>query len=134
MIKSAEEFVKLRESVKPEEYLRSAKDEAPIVVWYEVIRKFPDMKEWVVHNKTVPIEILCLLSEDPNPLVRSSVADKRKCPADILAKLAKDSDDGVRLRVAYNPKVTREILKTLTTDSWDEIVRVSKNRLVPDPD
>ncbi len=129
MILTAEEFYKLRKSERRDEYLRAATEEAPLKVWYEVIEKFPEMKTWVIHNKTVPEEILRFLSIDTDSSIRSDVADKRKCPVDILAKLAKDSDDGVRLRVAYNPKVSREILEILTTDSWDEIVRVSKDRL-----
>lgn len=119
----------MRNSESPEEYSRAANEEAPIEIWHEILEKFPNMKTWVIHNKTVPEEILRLLSNDSDSSVRRRVADKIKCPADVLAKLAKDSDEAVRLRVAYNPKVTREILERLTTDSWDEIVRVSKGRL-----
>ena len=129
MIESVEEFYRLRNSEDPEEYKRAANEEAPIEIWYEVLERFPDLKVWVIHNKTVPEELLRLLSTDSDSSVRRRVADKRKCPVDILAKLAKDSDEAVRLRVACNPKVTREILETLTTDSWDEVVIVSQNRL-----
>jgi hypothetical protein len=129
MIKSAEEFYRLRTSEDPEEYNRATNEEAPIEIWFDILKKFPDLKTWVIHNKTVPEEILRLLSADLEPSVRWAVANKRKCPADILVILAKDSDDSVRLRVAHNPKVTREILETLTSDSWDKIVKVSKDKL-----
>ena len=54
MIKSAGEFVKLRNSDVPEEYNRSATEEADELVWLEIIKKFPDMRSWVAHNKTIP--------------------------------------------------------------------------------
>lgn len=63
MIRSAEEFVALRDSEIKVEYDRSAMEEAPIAVWHEVIEKFPDHRRWVAHNKTVPVEILEMLCE-----------------------------------------------------------------------
>jgi hypothetical protein len=64
MINSAEEFVRLRNSELPEDYLRSANEEAPIHVWYDILLRFPTMREWVVHNRTVPLEILEVLACD----------------------------------------------------------------------
>ena len=57
MIKTAEEFVNLRCSEHPDEYSRAARETAGINVWYDVIQKYPDMKEWVAYNKTTPKEI-----------------------------------------------------------------------------
>ena len=129
MIKSAEEFCKLRNSELTEEYTRAATEEAPIEVWHEVIEKFPDMKMWVIHNKTVPEEILRQLSDDPDSSVRSRVADKRKCPKDILIKLSRDQDSSVRLRVAYNAQTTLDILKELANDSCEDVVEIAARRL-----
>ena len=78
MIKSVEEFVRLRSSDNMEEYNRAAHEEAPIEIWEAIISEHEDMKKWVIHNKTVPLSILEILSEDPNPVVRHSVATKRK--------------------------------------------------------
>lgn len=63
MITSAEEFVTLRASRLKSEYDRSAMEEAPLAVWREVIKRYPDYVQWVIHNKTIPLEILEELCE-----------------------------------------------------------------------
>ncbi len=121
MIHTAEEFVRLRTSENPDEYYRAAHEEAPIEVWLEVIRRFPDMREWVAHNKTVPIEILDVLSNDTDENVRLMVAAKRKLPEYLQLKLATDPDSGVRHHIAWNPKATKKVLETLLDDEWSVI-------------
>jgi hypothetical protein len=74
MIMSAQEFVELRTSVRQEDYLRAATDSAAPEVWVDVIQRFPEMKVWVAHNKTVPLEVLRLLASDSYPRVRFAVA------------------------------------------------------------
>ena len=56
VITSAEEFVQLRTSRNPDEYHRAAHEEASVETWLDVIERFPDMRSWVAHNKTVPLE------------------------------------------------------------------------------
>ena len=43
-----------------------------------MIIDYPDLKKWVIHNKTVPLEILEQLSKDRNSNVRIEVARKKK--------------------------------------------------------
>jgi hypothetical protein len=129
MIESAEQFVFLRSSQDPELYQRAALEEATEEIWYEVIEKYPAMKTWVAHNKTVPVSILEILSRDTDPLVRSMVAMKRKVGAEILQRLAQDIDDSVRLHVAINAKTPRSILEELLQDAWPEVVEVATRRL-----
>jgi hypothetical protein len=76
MIRSAEEFRRLRESDNPDEYWRAAHEEAPLDVWLEVIRRWPDMRFWVAHNKTVPLSVLEVLVNDPDEKVRDMVLRK----------------------------------------------------------
>lgn len=116
MISSAEEFVKLRDSEVREEYLRAAHETASIEVWLDVIKKYPGYKEWVVLNKTVPLEILEILVNDDNPNVRHAVAMKKKISIELLMKLAQDSDPSVRQRVAYNSQTPKSVLKLLSKD------------------
>ncbi|GAB1858348.1 hypothetical protein MHTCC0001_31850 [Flavobacteriaceae bacterium MHTCC 0001] len=78
MITSAEEFKRLRTSEDLEEQKRASVELAAINVWYDVIIKFPDLKEWVIHNKSIPIELLEFLAANENPEIRSCVARKRK--------------------------------------------------------
>lgn len=104
MISSATEFVELRDANEP----RATHDELPEDVCLEVIEKHPEYKTWVIHNKTVPISILRLLSADPDPTVRCRVAMKRKCPQDILELLAMDEDYTVRNQANRNPKFVKK--------------------------
>jgi hypothetical protein len=117
MIKSAEEFVRLRVSDFPEEYSRAADDEAPLCVWLDVISRFPDMREWVACNKTVPMEVLELLARDDESCVRAVVAEKRKLSVSLFELLARDHDEMVRQRIAYNKKVPAYLLEELSLDS-----------------
>lgn len=117
MINTAEEFVQLRTSDSPQEYLRAASEHAHKAVWLDVINKFPEMKIWVAHNKTVPVEVLYLLAQDADPAVRLAVAMKNKLSDDLLLLLALDVDDGVRQRIACNKKTPNNILEILSRDA-----------------
>jgi nicotinamide mononucleotide adenylyltransferase len=128
MINSAEEFVRLRRSKNIEEYSKAANEDAPISVWLGVIEKYSDMKEWVVHNKTVPLEILDILSKDPDPNVRFNVAQKKKLSPEIFERLSKDADESVRLAIARNPKTPHYVLKILMYDEWEEIKKLVKKK------
>lgn len=116
MIESAEEFVRLRGSSDPVEYRRAAHEEASIEVWTDIIARFPEMRSWVAHNKTVPVEVLRRLARDNDPLVRCAVADKRKLTRELFRQLAGDQDAVVRSRLTYNRKVPSDVLETLAAD------------------
>ena len=128
MISSAEEFKYLRESEKQQEYSRAATDEASIEVWKEILAKFPDLAFWVAHNKTVPIEILEILSRNSCPKVRDMVARKRKLTEGIMLILAKDTDPSVRLALANNKKITNNVASILANDTWQNIRDVINER------
>jgi hypothetical protein len=132
MIESAEQFVSLRTSEDPDLYQKAASDSATEETWREVIGKYPDMKVWVARNKTVPSNILEILSRDEDADVRYAVAMKRKAGQDILQRLSQDSDESVRLRVALNPKTPKIILEQLLNDKWSRVVEEAKNRLEED--
>ena len=129
MIKSAKEFVRLRNSTILEEYNRAAQEEAPDEVWLEIINKYPEMKKWVAHNKKIPLFILDILAKDKNRRVRSTVARKRKLSYELYDLLSKDSCESIRLAIAANPKVPKEILESMLTDEWEDVVETVKERL-----
>ena len=129
MIESAEEFIRLRESEIPEEYVRSAEDELPLEIGMELVKNFPEMKQWVVINKTVPIEILELLADDEDENVRFEVASKRKLTRDLFLKLSKDPDATVRERIACNAKTPIDILRGMYPDEWDYINETLEERI-----
>jgi hypothetical protein len=129
MMDSAEEFVKLRTSARQEDYLRAANDNAPLEVWTDVIERFPQMREWVAHNKTVPVSVLRILASDPNPRVRFAVAMKNKLPGDLMALLAGDAESEVRQRIACNKNVSLDVLKRLATDQSEVVSSSARRRL-----
>ena len=116
MIGSADEFSRLRRSIDPDEYGRAAREEATEKVWLEVIARYPDMREWVAYNKTVPLEILAVLARDPDRRVRQAVAMKRKLSRELFGRLASDPDASVRSTIAGNPKAPNEVLAGLLSD------------------
>jgi hypothetical protein len=138
-IESAQEFVFLRfhkmEAAPTSEeidlYQRAANEPATAEIWLEVIQKYPDMRAWVAHNKTIPLSILEILSHDEDPSVRHMVAMKRKLGHDlnILKRLAQDPNETVRMRIALNPKTPRIILELLLDDQCSRVVEEAQNRL-----
>jgi hypothetical protein len=129
MILSAEEFACLRLSLVESEYNRAATEEAPLQVWLDVLAQFPELREWVAHNKTVPLEILQILAEDPDERVRCVVAGKRKLTHELRTKLSRDSDPSVRERIAYNAKVELHLLHQLAADPEQFVRAAAKNAL-----
>jgi hypothetical protein len=135
MIKSADEFIRLRTSEIKEEYDRSAHEMADISTWIEVIEKYPDYKEWVIRNKTVPVEILELLTSDENPNIRSAVARKRKINEKIFETLSRDRDENVRYALMCNTNLTIDKLKQIEiadsgwlTNQLNEKIKELKNK------
>lgn len=130
MIGSAEEFVRLRWSEDSDEYQRAARDEAPLVVWKDVIDRYPKARVWVARNKTIPDEVIALLASDPDREVRFAVAMKRRLAPEILEVLSEDEDESVRLKVATHRATPRKVLQRLTEDPWNEVREAASQRLV----
>lgn len=126
MIESSEEFVRLKTSKDPEEQRRAAHEPADLDVWLEVIARHPEMKSWVAHNKTIPIEILRLLADDEDPSIRrdvlrkNKVLSRNKIDRPLVEKFACDPDEEVRADVAGNRDTPRDIVERLAEDpsSW----------------
>ena len=130
MIESADEFIRLRTSEIKEEYDRSTYDTADISTWTELINNYPDYKQWVIHNKTVPIEILEVLTFDNDPNIRSLVARKRKINDKIFKALSTDKDENVRHSLIYNSGLTIEKLKQINTADSDWLAGQLRQRLI----
>lgn len=125
MITSAEEFIRLRDSDEKLEYDRSAMDEAPLSVWYEVIEKFPEYSRWVAHNKTVPLEVLERLAE-ADDMTKQFVARKRKLSHSLFERLADDDSRTVRIAIAANRKAPMYILQKLLCDEDESVSSAAK--------
>jgi len=134
MIDSADEFRRLRTSEDHQEQRRAALEPTTEEIWIEVIERFPEMREWVAINKTVPVSILRVLATDADARVRSTVATKRKLNRELFELLARDPDDSVRDRVAWNPKVPADLLALLAQDSVEFVASSARERILRNED
>jgi len=128
MIESAEEFSRLRSSSIKEEYDRAAHEEASVAVWIDVIENYPQLRQWVAHNKTVSLEILKYLVEN-HPDANLFVADKRKLSPELFDALSKDGNYLVRERIAINAKTPVHILEKLSKDSIEDVAQAARYNL-----
>ena len=129
MINSAKEFVDLRTSERSDDYLRAARESAPLEVWFDIVGKYPEMKMWVARNKTVPMQVLEQLAVDVDPRIRVAVAMKNKLSNDIMLSLSKDSDSSVRERIAYNKNASDDVLRLLAQDSVVSVSEAARQQL-----
>ncbi|MEU8222521.1 hypothetical protein [Kribbella sp. NPDC048915] len=121
MIGSADEFVGLRRSWDGTDWQRIKRDEAPLEVWLEIVREHPDMRFWVAFNRTLPAEVVRLLSQDSDWRVRARIASRKDAPGDVLAALSADPHDAVAASVAGNPGTPDDALTRLTGHHWDQV-------------
>jgi hypothetical protein len=112
-IDSAALFVRLRESGDLEDQKRASAARAPVGVWLDVIAQHPQLRFWVAQNKTMPIRVLRLLADDPDPKVRRMVAAKRKLDRALFEHLAQDPDESVCAAIAQNAKCPDDIRRSL---------------------
>jgi hypothetical protein len=116
MIKTGDEFITLRQNENMDEQYRASHNTPDIKVWSEVIKNYPAFKTWVIHNKTIQIEILEILSADKDPNVRSDVARKRKINDIIFNTLSVDPDENVRYALMCNTNLSVDKIKTIKVD------------------
>ena len=129
MLLTAKEFVELRTSTDPVDYLRAATEPASIEVWKEVILNYPKMKIWVANNKTVPLEILEILCKDNDSEIRTAVAMKNKLSSELFDILSGDKEESVRERLVYNKNLPIRVLQKLTQDPVQLISHRATERL-----
>lgn len=129
MIRSVAEFVKLRNSEDPADQTRASTDDADEKVWLFVIEHHPDLRKWVAHNKTVPLSIIRLLIDDPDPVTRSWVARKRKLDRAAFVALSTDVDEQVRHALTTNAKLPPDLLRLLSQDPVELVATEAQNRL-----
>jgi hypothetical protein len=108
MIASPEEFIRLRTSELKEEQDRATYESADATVWIDLITNFPEYKVWIIHNKTISLEILEALAQDEDAEVREAVARKRKINDRIFNCLAADTDENVRYALICNTKLPKD--------------------------
>jgi hypothetical protein len=129
MIRSVAEFVHLRNSEVAEEQARATSEDANEGVWLGVIKYHPELRKWVAHNKTVPLSIIKLLVDDPDPVTRTWVAHKRKLDRAMFVALAADSDAGVRHALVNNTKLPPDLLRKLAEDPIELVATSATERL-----
>jgi hypothetical protein len=123
---------------------RALLDETPLVpsrvraaqasasVWREILSKHPDLAVWVAANRTVPAEIIEILTAHPRIQVRAAVASNPELHDDAMIRLAHDKSDLVRMRIACNSQATRDVLAHLVADTCVVVSKHAQARLQHD--
>ena len=122
-IESAEEFRRLRLSKIKEEYERSAWAPAPDAVWAEVIDRWPELRVWVAHNRSIPAHVIERLAADPDADVRNRIAEKHALAPAVLERLLEDPEPGVRLTAARNQAAPLERIHRMLAAARDPWTR-----------
>jgi hypothetical protein len=129
MIISPEEFIKLRTSHLKKDQDRASHDRADNSVWIDTIKQFPEFKIWVIHNKTIPIDILEILAADIDSKVREAVALKRKINNKIFNLLSCDKDENVRCALLCNTKLSKDMKKQVKIEGSAWLKQVLNEQL-----
>ena len=122
MIEDVATFRRLWMSGNPMLRHRLTHDEASPEVWRAVVASLPEARAVVARNKTLPADILVVLADDGDRLVREEVAGRHGLPRAAQERLAADPESLVRHRLAFNASVDDEILARLARDG-EEVVR-----------
>lgn len=124
---------------KLDKYLRkqTARDPLTVVEILKILSKDPESEvRWTVaENKSTPVDVLEALAMDTHIGVRQSVALNTSTPTAVLENLAKELDSGlslIRRSLAENPSTPVSVLAELAQD-WDSSVRelVARNLSTP---
>lgn len=130
MINEIAEFVKICNSDIPEERKRIKNETISEDVLFDVIQHFPELTLFVIHNNSVTLKILEILSKSPDSEIRWWVATKRKLSPELIEILSTDEDESVRHRIAYNVNTSKSILTILAQDNSIMVAKVAKDRLL----
>ena len=102
-----------------------AKPESPRLVSAEDLARLAALGPWgrrlAARRPEAPAELLAVLSQDPDPEVRASVAAHPGAGAPTLLGLAQDVAAGVRWAVVRRPDVPRDALSLLARDPLSAI-------------
>ncbi|AIK96202.1 hypothetical protein [Candidatus Odyssella acanthamoebae] len=129
MIKSAEEFIRLRKSRIPEEYNRANDEFIPDEVCHAVIKKDLDMKEYIAGNTSISLNMIIYLADDEDVDIRVRIAEKPNLTRGLFEKFVCDPDESVRHRLVFNRHTPLDILERLTHDEWDVCAEDAKEVL-----
>ncbi|MFI9547842.1 hypothetical protein ACIHAR_28615 [Streptomyces sp. NPDC052016] len=87
------------------------------------------MRFWVAFNRTIPVEVIRILSADSDWRVRDKVASRKDTPGDILEVLSRDTHEAVLSSVAGNPRTPVAALRVLSRHPWNQIREKSLRQL-----
>ena len=88
--------------------------EAADEIWLDVIRRHPELCEFVAMNKVLPSAVHETLATHSDSKVRLTLAFRRQLSESILELLSVDPDEAVRIRVCWNPKTPRRLLESMS--------------------
>jgi hypothetical protein len=130
MLLSVEEFIRLRTSDVKAEQHRASHDNADDTIWLDIIQNFPEYKFWVIHNKTISLNILELLARDTDAEVRAAVARKRKINDNIFTLLSLDESAEVRHALLCNTKLSKRMKGQIFTGDSEWLTQALHDQLL----
>lgn len=126
MIGSVQEFADLITSHNEEDFLRAISDIAPTFVWEEIIRKRPELAEFVTQSRTIPDSVLDAIALAAPWRARYLVAIQSRTPAYVLAKLAHDGDTRVQRAALANDSTPLKVIAEMRDDRHEEIANLAR--------
>lgn len=126
MIGSVQEFADLITSESEDDFLRAISDTAPTFVWEEIIRKRPDLAEFVTQSTTIPESVLDTIALAAPWRARYMVAIQDRTPPYVLAKLARDGDTRVQKAALANDAMPLKVIAEMRNDTHEEISKLAK--------
>lgn len=106
--------------------------ELPLTVdeCHQIINAEPGLKQWVILNKKVPVQILEELSLDADEDIRWWVACKNAITPAIIERFITDPSTSVRHRLIYNKKVPLSVKLSLLYDEDEWLVNQAQEYLI----
>lgn len=126
MIGSVQEFARLCTSDNEEDFMRAMTDVAPTFIWEEVIRKRPELAEYVAQAQNLPDTVFETIALFAPWRARYLVAMQERTPAYVLAKLAKDGDSRVQKAAVANELTPLKVIAELREDANEEIAQLAR--------
>lgn len=97
--------------------------------WLATIRQHPESLELVAFHDALPIEVQRAIASSFDVHAKLVLLMHRSLPLEILEMLSRDEEEACRIRVAEHPNTSRSTLERLLGDQWRPIRREARSRL-----
>lgn len=119
--------------VRPEKLLSRVPESVTMTneVWAAVAAD-PDVIERIIRMKGLADVVLLAASTHENERVRMKLAQKQALPLDVVELLSRDPEPSIRRRLTRNPSTPRDVLEHLLNDACAKVRDGAEKRLAED--